>query len=231
MTAIAPSLLPGTHFAWQHFRSDGCPDASRLPEVLRLAPVLRQTSYLAGRECAVRALQEAGCRPSPNVGRTPQGLPDWPPHMTGSITHTLVPQHDEPSGLAIALVGARQDFRSLAIDLEPVMAAAQSDQVKAILVSANEAQLGSRLGIAAPLWTIRIYGLKEALFKMLFCEAGVPKPFDAAEVLSFDPGTGQACLILREDWGQLRAGKRFWLHSGMFQGCVLSVGGWSANAG
>jgi hypothetical protein len=54
-------------------------------------------------------------------------------------------------------------------------------------------------------------------------------PFEAAEVLSFDLSTGQACLMLTVDWGDLATGQRFWLKTMMVDveqvsACVVSFG-------
>jgi hypothetical protein len=54
-------------------------------------------------------------------------------------------------------------------------------------------------------------------------------PFEAAEVLSFELPTGQACLMLTVDWGDLATGQRFWLKTMKVDvervgACVMSFG-------
>jgi enterobactin synthetase component D len=197
-----------------------------LPESLGSASQSRQTSYLAGRGGAISALQDAGCTADCMLGRTTQGLPDWPQGFIGSISHTLI----ETNGVAIAVVAKNNEYQSIAIDCEPVFLIAHADDVAPLTASINEQRLGERLCLDRALWVTMIYSLKETLYKLLYAHVNCFMPFEAADVLSFDVATGQACLMLTVAWGDLAAGQRFWLKSMQVEfeqigACVVSFGG------
>jgi len=164
-------------------------------------------SYLAGRGCALSALKMAGDVPRSTLGRTSKGLPDWPQGFVGSISHAMVNRH----GVAIAVVAKNNEHQSIAIDCEPIFSIDHANEVAPLTASANELRLGERLGFSRELWLTMVYSLKETLFKLLYSRVNCFMPFEAAEILSYDATTGQACLMLSVDWGDLPVGQRFWL--------------------
>ncbi len=178
-----------------------------LPENLHQASQARQASYLAGRGVALSALKNAGCVVDSMLGQTPQGLPAWPQGLVGSISHAVV----EPCGVAIVVVANQKDYQSIAIDCEPVFSIEYANEVALLTASINEQRIGERSGFNRELWLTMVYSLKETLFKLLYAHVNCFMPFEGAEVLSFDVNTGQACLILTVDWGDLATGQRFWL--------------------
>lgn len=196
-----------------------------LPESLANASQARQACYLAGRGCALSALKIAGDAPRATLERNAQGLPNWPHGFVGSISHAVVNQH----GVAIVIVSKNDVHQSIAIDCEPVFSLDHANEIAPLTASANEQRLGERLGFSRELWLTMVYSLKETLFKLLYSHVNCFMPFEAAEILSFDVATGQACLMLSVDWGDLPAGQRFWLqvkdmeveHVGR---CVVSFG-------
>lgn len=196
-----------------------------LPEKLLSASQTRQASYLAGRGCALSALKIAGDAPRSTLGRTAQGLPDWPQGFVGSISHAMVERY----GVAIAIVAQSVDYQSIAIDCEPVFSLDHANEIAPLTASVNEQRLGERLGFSRELWLTMVYSLKETLFKLLYAQVNCFMPFEAAEILSFDAATGQACLMLNVDWGDLPLGQRFWLQVNDVEvecvgRCVVSFG-------
>lgn len=196
-----------------------------LPDRLRSSPQIRQVSYLVGRRCALSALMEAGCTIAGMLGETSQGLPDWPQGYIGSISHAVIGEQ----GMAICVVAHQKDYRSIAIDCEPIFSIEHAHEVAPLTASFNEQRLGERLSLEHELWLTMIYSLKETLFKLLYAHVNCFMPFEAAEVLSFDVNTGQACLMLTVDWGDLATGQRFWLKTKQVDvktigACVLSFG-------
>ncbi len=195
-----------------------------LPEALVNTSQARQASYLAGRGCALSALKVAG-NSSLTFGRTMQDLPDWPQGFVGSISHAMV----ERNGIAIAVVAMSNEHQSIAIDCEPVFTLDHANEVAPLTASENEQRLGERLGFSRELWLTMVYSLKETLFKLLYAHVNCFMPFEAAEILSFDVATGQACLMLSVDWGDLPLGHRFWLRVKEVEieqvgRCVMSFG-------
>ena len=84
-----------------------------VPATLQHAVSRRITSFLAGRLCATRALEAAGCRPCTSVATQPDGAPEWPRGYVGSITHT--------DHFAAAVIASRTDRRGVGIDSEHVI--------------------------------------------------------------------------------------------------------------
>jgi enterobactin synthetase component D len=196
-----------------------------LPENLRGTSQARQASYLAGRGSALSALKDAGCRIDRMLGRTTQGLPNWPQGFVGSISHTMLGRN----GVAVTVVAHTTEYQSIAIDCEPVFSIVHADDLAPLTASINEQRLGERLGLDRALWLTMVYSLKETLYKLLYTHVNCFMPFDAADVLSFDVATGQACLMLTVDWGDLAAGQRFWLKTTQVDvdkvgACVVSFG-------
>ncbi len=196
-----------------------------LPEALVNTSQARQASFLAGRGCALSALKMAGDAPRATIERTARGLPDWPQGFVGSISHAMV----EQNGIAIAVVAQSNEHQSVAIDCEPVFSLAHANEVAPLTASMSELRLGERLGFSRELWLTMVYSLKETLFKLLYAHVNCFMPFEAAEILSFDVVSEQACLMLNVDWGDLPVGQRFWLlvkdvEIGEVGRCVVSFG-------
>jgi enterobactin synthetase component D len=196
-----------------------------LPENLRRTSLARQASYLAGRGSALSALKYAGCTVERMLGRTTQGLPEWPQGFMGSISHAMLGRN----GVAVTVVARTNKYESIAIDCEPVFSAAHAEDVAPLTASMNEQRLGERLSLDRALWLTMVYSLKETLYKLLYTHVNCFMPFEAADVLSFDVATGQACLMLTVDWGDLAAGQRFWLKTTQVDvekvgACVVSFG-------
>ena len=70
----------------------------------------RRGEFTTARACARRALESLGLPPAP-IPRGERGAPQWPPGITGSITHC--------AGYRAAAVARVSDFLSIGIDAEP----------------------------------------------------------------------------------------------------------------
>ena len=89
----------------------------------------RREQYSAGRRAAQLGLSAL------NVSEVPVLLddrrPDWPPHIVGSIAHT--------ERVAMALVGFKQDFRGVGIDILPRFSV--SDKVRNRILLESELEV------------------------------------------------------------------------------------------
>lgn len=180
-----------------------------LPQSLQNASMERKASFRAGRSCALRALSAAGAEAISTLDRAADGLPQWPSGWTGSISHAIANQ----TGVAIAVVAPCAHASAIAIDCEPIFAINHAIEIAPLIVNSTEQRLGERLGYGHAEWLTMVYSLKETLYKLLYAHVRSFMPFEAAELMSFDAGTGQACLMLSRDWGDLAAGRRYWLQT------------------
>lgn len=80
-------------------------------QLLGRAAPKRAREFAAGRLCARRALAQFGIVNFP-IGERDDHRPQWPEHLTGSITHT--------DGYSAAAVGERQRFQAIGIDAESI---------------------------------------------------------------------------------------------------------------
>lgn len=111
----------------------------------------RQQEYLAGRWCAREAMAQAGLVDGAALRADPDGLPQWPKGVLGSITHS--------KGLCAAAVGAEGELVLLGLDLE------RTDRIgtaamKRVIHSAESGFAGESQINASIL-----FSLKEAFYK------------------------------------------------------------------
>jgi len=78
-------------------------------ERVRRLPVSRRLTHTSGRWLAHHALASIGCS-CPSIGVGPQGEPDWPAGIVGSIAHT--------ADLAIATVAPTATHVGIGVDIE-----------------------------------------------------------------------------------------------------------------
>ncbi|WP_223807996.1 4'-phosphopantetheinyl transferase [Marinobacter sp. R17] len=165
------------------------------PAAVQRARGKRQTEYLAGRLCAREALQRLtgeGIVPETGHDRAPR----WPADCVGSITHS--------QGKAAAIVGARQHYAGVGLDLEITMTDARARKLAGQILTADEHTRAADAMAAAPgLCLTRIFSLKESLFKALYPITGQRFYFEHAEVLE-TPSEGHSRLrllkSLSDDW-------------------------------
>jgi enterobactin synthetase component D len=167
----------------------------------------RRAEFLAGRFAAQRALAALGIDALP--GRHEDGSPTWPASVVGSITHG--------AGRALCAVSRQVELRSLGIDVERLMTASTSEELKARICSESERALLTR-ALPAPEHQLVTFAFsaKESLYKCLYPHVGKFMDFSAAQVVAADGAhagaslRGDLTLELSVDWSpEFRQGQRF----------------------
>src|SRR5690242_3976890 len=116
-------------------------DAPLLPdeaEAVRLAGSRRRREFAAGRTCARIALEKIGHRHYPIRCRADR-LPEWPPGVVGSITHS--------ADYCAAAIGVRPRIQSLGIDAE--LNAALTIEETNMVCSAQELERAAQVALPA----------------------------------------------------------------------------------
>jgi enterobactin synthetase component D len=152
-----------------------------LPLVIQRSVSKRREEFIAGRFCALVALQAAGAPTVQEVKIGPSRAPIWPTGFVGSITHA--------AGLAAAVAAKEKDAASLGIDIEAILAApailplidsiARRDELNLVVDAVGDPGLAFTL----------IFATKEALFKCLSPLVGRYFDFLDVEVISVGSGT------------------------------------------
>jgi enterobactin synthetase component D len=163
-------------------------DARAIPEDLQNAVPSRRRDYVAGRECARRAvgaLLPGGA--APEVLRNPDGSPVWPEGIVGSITHS--------GALASAAAARATDASGIGIDTERLERFGRHLTISRLVVLPSEARVGHP-ALPDDLRLPLVFSAKEALFKCLYPLVRRRFYFDSAELISVDvaEGTLQARL-------------------------------------
>jgi len=163
---------------------EGSDAASSLPGTFALK---RRAEYLAGRYAAASALGALGL--PGRVERSSRGLPLWPPGSVGSISHG--------GGLACAVCGREERWRSIGVDVERVLhdtearelapAIAHQDELFLLRAALPQVRSGQRLSV--------LFSAKESLFKCLFPLSGTFLEFSDARLVSVGTTSGQRGLL------------------------------------
>ena len=140
--------------------------AIALPESLRNAAEVRRRSFLAGRLCALRAVDRlARRRTTDPIAIGDGGAPVWPEGIVGSITHTR--------GFASSAVAWRTRVRRLGVDAEVVMTDATARGVGPLVVRPEELTEvldATRWDLSTA--TTLAFSAKESVFKCLYPAVG-----------------------------------------------------------
>jgi enterobactin synthetase component D len=175
----------------------------------------RQSEFLAGRLCARAALLRlTGEVSTPVAG--PEGAPQWPEGVVGSITHG--------AGWAAVVVAPSNHYLGIGLDLELLLSAERAERLAGQILTPNELQ---RLHTLQPeqyahLVTLT-FSLKESLFKALYPLVQKRFYFEHAELLSWSPeGRARLRLLtdLSADWP---AGRELDGQFSQFDGRLLSL--------
>lgn len=134
-------------------------DLAPLPEeepLIARSVAKRRNEFITVRHCARQALGELGLPPAP-ILKGEKGEPCWPDGVVGSLTHC--------EGFRGAVVGRRDDVRSLGIDAEPhdVLPKGVLD---AISLPAERGELSALPGGLH--WDRILFCAKEATYKAWF---------------------------------------------------------------
>ena len=117
----------------------------------------RKAEFLAGRYCAVNALERLGLIVG-EIAINPDRSPAWPCHTVGSISHT--------EDWAGAIAAPARFYRGLGLDGERLLNLEQAREVRGLVMDAQEDEVLS--GLSFELATTVAFSAKEALFKALF---------------------------------------------------------------
>ena len=133
----------------------------------------RRSEFATGRACARAALGKLGLPPVPIVPG-PRGAPQWPPGVTGSITHC--------AGYRASAVARLADVASLGLDAEPN--APLPDGVLERIAVAQERAWLPELAAAVPgvSWDRLLFCAKESVYKAWFPLTGRWLGFEQAAV-------------------------------------------------
>lgn len=172
------------------------------PEQLQQAVIKRKAEFLAGRYCALRALELSGL-PSTHIGIGSQRQPIWPEGVCGAISHTRQ--------LAVAAVAYGTDVYGVGVDVEEELTADAMGQVQSFVLNADEHSLLSSVSLRHEQLIALIYSVKESFFKAAFPLVRHYFDFDAISLLEIDISKGECCFqintslhpVLRRG-GQLR---------------------------
>ena len=200
-----PDPLPGTVLFSTRFdpalliAGDFQRSAVPPPASIQRSVAKRQAEFLAGRLCARAALQQLDhldCIPAIGEDRAPV----WPPHISGSITHS--------SGHAAAIVGHKAQWRGLGMDLENVLSLERAERLAGEILTADELQRMARLPREqhARLVTLT-FSAKESLFKALYPIVQKRFYFEHAEVVEWSEHGQMRLRLLTELSGEWCHGK------------------------
>ncbi|MBM7060687.1 4'-phosphopantetheinyl transferase superfamily protein [Pseudomonas sp. UL073] len=177
----------------------------------------RQGEFLAGRLCAREALHLLGQPPQfPAIGA--DRAPQWPAGVCGSITHS--------HGWAAAVVGQRQDWAGLGLDVERLLSTERAARLAGEILTANELQRLQRQPAEQQAQLVTLtFSLKESLFKALYPLVLKRFYFEHAELLEWS-ADGQARLRLLLDLSPTwRTGCELSGQFSLFDGRLLSLVG------
>lgn len=200
-----PDPLPGTVLLSTRFdpalliAGDFQRSAVPPPASIQRSVAKRQAEFLAGRLCARAALQQLDnldCVPAIGEDRAPV----WPPHISGSITHS--------SGHAAAIVGHKAQWRGLGMDLENVLSLERAERLAGEILTADELQRMAGLPREqhAQLVTLT-FSAKESLFKALYPIVQKRFYFEHAEVVEWSEHGQVRLRLLTELSGEWCHGK------------------------
>jgi enterobactin synthetase component D len=170
-----------------------------LPAELERAIPSRQAEYLAGRYCALRALEQAGAPPTAPL--TDGRLPLWPSGYVGSITHKR--------GFASAAIGRAGELAGIGIDCESEMSDAEAGRIQDAISSGGDRSL-QPAGVSLGTYLSLVFSAKECLYKALFPEVRIFFGFADAELLRVDWAAREFELQLLKELSPARPrGARF----------------------
>jgi enterobactin synthetase component D len=188
MTAHYSMSFDPAHFGVKTAAHFGVP----LPVELHAASQKRQAEFVAGRFCAVKAMQRLGWTEAVVLPAGPNRAPLWPAGMVGSITHT--------AKFVSAAVASTRDLRSVGIDSEAVMNYRLMCDVSSTIMCGDEWVVRScESGIGREVFTTLVFSAKESIFKCLFSAVNTIFDFTDVEIFHIDKRSGDFRYRLRKD--------------------------------
>jgi 4'-phosphopantetheinyl transferase EntD len=176
-TTLISAVLPDTVSSAESFGDP--PDVAPLPEeepLIAKSVAKRRNEFITVRYCARLALADLGFAPVP-ILKGDKGEPCWPEGVVGSLTHC--------EGYRGAVVGRREQVRSVGIDAEP-HGVLPKGVLDAISLPAERDELATHGGGLH--WDRILFCAKEATYKAWFPLTHRWLGFEDAHV-TFDPET------------------------------------------
>lgn len=166
--------------------------AMPLPHSLRRASKKRQQEFIAGRYCALRALQGAGHELDVELPIGEDRLPIWPTGWTGSISHC--------TSVTMAMAGQASLHSSLGVDVEEWMDAHVARSTQSEIGLPGEIALFHDLSPHHALTLL--FSAKEALYKALYPLVRQFFDFKAVQAINVTESTLtlRLCIDLGERW-------------------------------
>jgi enterobactin synthetase component D len=193
----APKLFdhPVAHRAVCFRVEDYTPEAAEragisVPSSMSKAVAKRKAEYVAGRLCAMRAIEARTGQAGVSVLAGSKGAPIWPEGLVGSITHTY--------GFAAAAVAEARSVRSLGLDTEQIMTAKVMENVTSRICRPDEAYCAD-WGMSQEVYTTLVFSAKESLFKCLHPLVEKMFWFEDARIEIADLTSGQFAATLTTD--------------------------------
>ncbi|WP_030615321.1 4'-phosphopantetheinyl transferase family protein [Streptomyces fulvoviolaceus] len=176
-------LLPDSVVAVEVHGTDEPENTVLYPEeevLVARAVAKRRREFAVVRACARRAMEKLGVPPR-SVLPGERGAPQWPPGLTGSMTHC--------DGYCAAALVRATDLASLGIDAEP-HGPLPEGVLASVALPAERARL-QRLAAAHPgiHWDRLLFSAKESVYKAWFPLTGKWLEFTEADIeIRVDPG-------------------------------------------
>lgn len=157
-------------------------------DLMRDAVPARQREFAAGRALARRAMASIGY-PATSILRGRDRQPLWPTGLVGSITHG--------AGVCAVLMARSSEIWALGIDIESAVPAAPAvtSAVARFALSDAERDVCAGTGLSV----VRVFSVKEAVFKALYPRVGRYFGFMAVAVLA--PTDGNVPVRLTQTLG------------------------------
>jgi len=151
----------------------------------------RIRDFATGRHCAREALGGLGFARSP-IPMAPSRAPVWPSGVTGSITHT--------EGYAAAVVGSKERVMGVGVDAQSLSRKITPGMETLILTKGDADFLARSSTVLSREEKVHLaFCVKESLYKCINPLLGRFFGFDAAEMVSYSPKTGEFVVRLNKD--------------------------------
>lgn len=165
--------------------------AHMLPESLQSASPKRIEEFLAGRFCALKAIEKLDVE----LKDLPVGEhrePIWLEGIVGSIAHT--------KGIAIAIVGDTKKLQMIGVDIEGIVTTGKRLSVQKTVLTEKDFELMNSFSedLHNKVFTI-IFSAKEAIYKALYPQIKKYFGFHEANIKSIDLDAGKIELIIRDE--------------------------------
>lgn len=161
-----------------------------VPDTMHKAVAKRKAEYVAGRLCAMRAMEAQTGQAGMIIATGTKGEPIWPQGWVGSITHT--------HGFAAAAVADARLVRGLGMDTEQIMTTKVMENVASRVCRADEAYCED-WPLSPEIYTTLVFSAKESLFKCLHPLVGKMFWFEDAKIDITDYQAGLFTATLMTD--------------------------------